>query len=242
MDDLIVLLLSLEFIHIVIGAVPPGGIEGLWVTDVNLKDKVKDDTYLWMRTSVSRMQCALECTADLRCLSHFYKETNATCVAQDQELDSMTVRSSSGFFAYGFQTPPECGAPFVFKRSANLCFWVSDVKGNKTTAQEICATHGGSLVTIDTEAKMTAVMSHPHFTSHPSGFVPSFLIDGSDEIQEMDFRYKDGSVVPSNFWFSGYPRNDTTQNCIHIVTFDPNGRFIHYECGNSDYFFICQKP
>jgi hypothetical protein len=88
-----------------IGAVPPGGIEGLWVSNVSLKDKVKDDSYLWMRTSVSRMRCALECTADLRCLSHFYRETSATCVAQDQELESMAVRNSSGFFAYAFQAP-----------------------------------------------------------------------------------------------------------------------------------------
>lgn len=87
-----------------VGAVPPGGIEGLWITDLNLKDKVKDDAYLWMRTAVSRVQCALECTADARCMSHFYKETSATCIAQDVQLDSIDVRNSSGFLAYGLQT------------------------------------------------------------------------------------------------------------------------------------------
>ena len=84
------------------GDVPPGGIEGLWISDLSLKDKVKDDSYLWMRSAISRVQCALECTADTRCLSHFYRETSATCIAQDTDLDSITVRNSSGYLAYGF--------------------------------------------------------------------------------------------------------------------------------------------
>ncbi|XP_061191163.1 uncharacterized protein LOC133199371 [Saccostrea echinata] len=241
-NEIVVFLLSLEFNKVVIGIVPPGGIEGLWITDVSLNDKVKDDTYLWMRAPVSRMQCALECTADTRCLSHFYKETSATCIAQDEKLDSMTVRNSSGFLAYGFQNPPECGAPFLFDRPANLCFWRSDVKGNRTTAQQVCGAYGGSLVTIDTVAKRSAVLSYPNFANTPTGWQPSFLIDGNDENQEMDFRFKDGSPVPSTFWSGGYPRNNTAENCIHIPTYDPNGLFIHYECHNSNYYFVCQKP
>lgn len=72
-------------------------------------------------------------------------------------------------------------------------------------------------------------------------FVASYLIDGSDEMNEMDFRYKDGSVVPSGFWMSGFPRNNTAENCLHFPTWS-NGLFMDYECGNSNYYFICQKP
>ena len=101
------------------GDVPPGGIEGLWISDLSLKDKVKDDSYLWMRSAISRVQCALECTADTRCLSHFYRETSATCIAQDTDLDSITVRNSSGYLAYGFLSSRMIFIP-IFQRKPNL--------------------------------------------------------------------------------------------------------------------------
>ncbi|XP_078318914.1 echinoidin-like isoform X2 [Crassostrea virginica] len=242
MGNVIVLFFSMEIFRVVLGDVPPGGIEGLWISDLSLKDKVKDDSYLWMRSAISRVQCALECTADTRCLSHFYRETSTTCIAQDTDLDSITVRNSSGYLAYGFLSSPGCRAPFVYNRAANLCFWFSDTKGNLTTAQQVCGSYGGSLVTIDTDAKRNAILTDPNFGKSPTGqSVPSYLVDGSDEGHEMDFRYKDGSPVPASFWLGSYPQNKTTENCIHLPTWS-DGKLFHYDCDNSGYYFICQKP
>ena len=171
-----------------------------------------------------------------------------------------------------------CRAPFVYNRAANLCFWFSDTKGNLTTAQQVCGSYGGSLVTIDTEAKRNAILTDPNFGKNdrngktfnscrskrddmsneyvyanpvytlilsgksPTGqSVPSYLVDGSDEGHEMDFRYKDGSPVPASFWLGSYPQNKTTENCIHLPTWS-DGKLFHYDCNNSGYYFICQKP
>lgn len=68
---------------------------------------------------------------------------------------------------YGFEFVPfvaSCVAPFQYNRAANLCFWISDVKGNLTTAQQVCGSHGGSLATIDTVAKRDALLAYPNLS------------------------------------------------------------------------------
>lgn len=129
----------------------------------------------------------------------------------------------------GWYEVPEHGC-FLF--NVNVMDWM--------TAQTFCKDNGGYLAEpIDVELQEALLLDFAIIYGRSGGI----WIGGNDLGTEGEWRWiHSGTNITETFWHSGYPRNDTSYNCLIIdAGLDYEENWEDLTC-DAHFNFICQKP
>ncbi|XP_066921242.1 lymphocyte antigen 75-like isoform X2 [Clytia hemisphaerica] len=110
-----------------------------------------------------------------------------------------------------------CGLGWKREPNTKHCYQLNTKKTTWDAAESICKAQGGSLLSIESTTEQAYIKNR---LKPQQGKIDSFWTGLNDLDEERIFRFSDQTPLLFNYWSSGFPKTDASQNCAVVQTKD----------------------
>ncbi|XP_067684813.1 C-type lectin domain family 4 member E-like [Haliotis asinina] len=187
----------------------------------------------------SRTRCVLLCLQNEACVSVFYRRQHRRCQFHDVLFMSPEDGEHENGTVYYSLTTSSCPLGYVHNRLLNICYQLHPDKIPYDNGLADCSSKGEHFVVIDSEDKQNHVVKQ--IKSSSATIASSYVIDGSDVVNEGQWAFHDGQLMTYFAWGPGFPTNSSSAR-DYMFASKLNNAFLWRDGTRAEAkYYICQK-
>ncbi|KAL4218186.1 hypothetical protein ACF0H5_022922 [Mactra antiquata] len=188
---------------------------------------IDDNFFLKGIQNVSKIECTMACSWEVKCVSFFYNDAGRKCRLHNSGFyfkEEGTSASNWTYYMFGEDWCPVHDG-FIHERSFNICIHLSSDSFNGIyEARSYCQSKGAAAISINTQSKVTNLTSilnkintsyidfdkNPHLPDTYQSYI------GLQFINDL-WTWDDGSVLSSvEYWGPNNPSQDSGRVCVAL--------------------------